>query len=435
MLRKEMLANTLLFLVGLVSAGMVVSSLMTGCATTTGGSGGTGAVTVDEATETVQVTRDSVMSEEKKREFLIALSTGNEHHKNKNYIDAIKPLKKAAAMDIERKYPSTYTKLADSYVKLDKPDSALIVYQQAVEIYPDNAFFYRSAGYYLAALQRTPEAIDAYVNAIKYDGQTTSDYKNIGPLLMSENRLEEALESYQKLAELDPGDAQTQEIIASLLSQLGYDASDIIEQKKKALEANPEDTTLMFEIAEMLFKEQHYEESIEYFDKFLAVSPDDAVALEYKGNALQNDEKYAAAIKSYEKVLALQPTNVKVICEMATCYLELGNLQRAMSISQQAINTNSNFGLGYIVRGDVYAKTADECINKRDKRIVNFDDKLVYEKAHNYYQLGASKDVQYADLGRRKMNYVKPDMPTTEDRFMHPNQKQPELECYKWLPW
>ena len=433
MLRKAMFLKAVLILGMLIAAGMSISSLMTGCATTTGGSASSTAV--DEAAVAAKAKEDSLAAEKYKREFLIALSTGNEHHKNKNYVDAIKPLKKAAEMDTAHQYPSTYTKLADSYLKLDKPDSALLVYEEALKIYPDNAFFYRSAGYYLAALQRTPEAIDAYMNAIKYDGETISDYKNVGPLLMSENRLEEALKVYQTLAELDPNDAQTQEIIASLLTQLGYDVDDIIEQKKKALEANPGDTTLMFEIGEMLFKEQYYQESVVYFDKLLAVTPDDASALEYKGSALQNDDKYADAIKSYEKVLKLQSDNVKVICEMATCYLELDNLQKAMSVAQQAINTNSSFGLGYIVKGDVYAKTADECINKRDKRIVNFDDKLVYEKAYNFYQLGASKDIQYADLGRRKMTYVKPDTPTTEDRFMHPNQSKPGLDCYTWLPW
>ena len=236
MLRKAMFLKAVLILGMLIVAGMSISSLMTGCATTTGGSASSTAV--DEAAVAAKAKEDSLAAEKYKREFLIALSTGNEHHKNKNYVDAIKPLKKAAEMDTAHQYPSTYTKLADSYLKLDKPDSALLVYEEALKIYPDNAFFYRSAGYYLAALQRTPEAIDAYMNAIKYDGETISDYKNVGPLLMSENRLEEALKVYQTLAELDPNDAQTQEIIASLLTQLGYDVDDIIEQKKKALDTN-----------------------------------------------------------------------------------------------------------------------------------------------------------------------------------------------------
>lgn len=432
MLRKMVIIRGVIVLAALIGVGFAVSSMMTGCTATTGGAATRSA---DTAGAAVASKEDSLALEKYNREKNIAFSTGHEHHKNKNYRDAIEPLWKAANMDTAREWSSVYTKLADCYLKLDLPDSALMTYQTALQYYPDNAFFYRSAGWLLNAKQQIPEAISAYQNAIEYDGKIASDYKNLGPLLISVDRLEEALETYQKLAELDPNDAEAQQIIASLLTRLGYDATDIIDQKIKALEAKPEDRTLMFEIAEMMFKEQMYEESVEYFDKLLAVKPDDADALEYKGNALQNEGKYSDAIKSYEKVLDLEPDNVKVICEMATCYLELGNLSRAMSVAQKAINTNSSFGLGYIVKGDVYAKAADDCIGKREKRIVNFDDKLVYEKAYNLYQLAASKDVQYADLGKRKMNYISPDIPTKQDRFMHPNQTKPVLECYAWLPW
>ncbi|MBN1481428.1 tetratricopeptide repeat protein [candidate division KSB1 bacterium] len=430
MLRKMVIIRGVIVVAAFAVTGITAFSFITGCTATTGG-----AATGSVATEAVTTKEDSLALEKYNREKNIAFSTGHEHHKNKNYRDAIKPLWKAARMDSAREWSSVYTKLADCYLKLDLPDSALITYQTALEHFPDNAFFYRSAGWLLNAKQQIPEAIDAYQKAIEYDGETVADYKNLGPLLISEDRLEEALENYQKLAELDPNDAEAQQIIASLLTQLGYDTTDIIDQKIKALEAKPEDTTLMFEIGEMLFKEQLYAESVEYFDKLLAITPEDATAHEYKGNALQNDGKFADAIKSYEKVLEIQPDNVKVICEMATCYLELGNLSRAMSVAQKAINTNSNFGLGYIVKGDVYAKAADDCIGKRERRIVNFDDKLVYEKAYNLYQLGASKDIQFADLGKRKMTYINPDIPTKEDRFMHPNQTKPTLECYSWLPW
>ncbi|MBN1996414.1 tetratricopeptide repeat protein [candidate division KSB1 bacterium] len=431
-MRKSKILKAIIFSAVVVVASFTVSSLMTGCAATDGGAG---SASVVGAAAAAKAKADSIAAEKYERVFLIAISDGNEHYKNKNYADAVQPYQKAAKMDTTHKYPAIYTKLADSFLKLDKPDSALAVYQEALNIYPENAFFHRSTGYYLAALQRTTEAIDCYYNAIKYDGETVSDYKNLGPLLIKEDRLEDALIIYQKLVELDPNDAEAQEIIAILLHKLDYDVLDIIAQKKKALEANPKDAELIFEIAELLFKEQFYAESVDYFDKFLAVSPDNTSALEYKGNALQNDEKFPDAIKSYEKLLALQPDNVKIICEMAACYIELGNLNKALTLSQQAINKNSNFGLGYIVKGDVYARAADFCIDKREKRIVNFDDKLVYEKAYNLYELGASQDIQYSDRGKRKMNNIKIDLPTKEDRFMHPDQTKPELECYEWLPW
>ena len=427
MLKKGVITQSIVVVGVLLIGGIIASSFMTGCTTTT-----TGETVGDEIDAAQKAKEDSLAREKYKREFLIAFSTGNEHHKNKNYVDAIKPLLKAAKMDTAKEYPAIYTKLADSFLKLDKPDSALAVYQEGIEKYPENAFFYRRSGWLLTAKQQIPEAIEAYYQAIEFDGEEISDYKNLGPLLLSENRNDDALVIYEKVTELDPNDAEAQQVYASLLAETG-DVMAVIDAREKALASKPEDVTLMFDLGKMYFTEQMYPEAVEKFDMLLAISPEDVDALEYKGSALQNDYKYNEAIKSYEKVLALKPDNARVMCEMATCYMELGNLRKAMSVAQNAIRTDSNFGLGYIVKGDIYARSADDCIGKREKRIAVFDDKLVYEKAYRQYQR-AAQDLQFSDMAKRKMNYIKPEIPTKEDLFMHPDQKEPNLDCYAWLP-
>ncbi len=429
MLRKNLTLKVFAIFVVFVVAGFMASSIMTGCATT----GTSDTSIVDEAAAAQNTKEDSLAKAKYEREFLIAVSTGNEHHKNKNYKDAIKPLKKAAAMDTSGRYPSIFTQLADSYIKLDQPDSALKVYQQGLERYPENAYFYRSLGWLYTAKQEIPEAIDAYLNAIKYDGETLSDYQNVGPLLLSQDRLDEALEVYQKWAEMEPQNPKVQETIATIMSQQGFDTLDIIKQKEIALENNPNDTGLMFELGRDYFKEQMYEEAIEKFNMLLAKNPDDAEALEYKGSALQNEGRFQDAIKAYEKVLALRPENVKVMCEMATCYRELGNFRKAMSVAQEAIRTDPAFGLSYIVKGEIYEAVADACVAKREKRVTNIHDKLVYQKAYDSYQQ-ATSDLQYADRARSRMNYIKPETPTKEDLFLHPDVKEPSLDCYTWLP-
>ena len=414
-----------------VVVGLAVTSIITSCTTTTGGAG---SAILDEAAASQSAKEDSLAREKYKREFLIAFSTGNEHHKNKNYVDAVKPLLKAAKMDTGRQYPVIYTKLADSYLKLEKPDSALITYQQALERYPNNAFFWRSSGWLLTAVPDVPGAINAYNKAIELDGETLADYKNLGPLLVSENRLDDALGTYEKIIQMDPKDVEAQQIYAQLMGQLGGDVMDVIAAKEQALEADPQNVTLMFDLGKKYFGEQMYAEAVEKFDMLLAISPEDISALEFKGNALQNDEKFSDAIKTYDKILKLKPDHVKIMCDVSTSYRELGKLRQAMSFAQKAIRMDSNFGLGYIAKGEVYEAAADACIGTRAKRITNFDDKLVYEKAYKQYQLAASKDVATADQARRKMGYIKPEIPTGEDRFMHPDQKQPALDCYSWLP-
>lgn len=428
---RNTLIKATMFIVAILLIGFSVSTIMTGCVST-----GTTTTTVSTGPTEEELARQKAkqdsLNEAYERQLLIAFSTGNEHHKNKLYHDAIKPLWKASKMDTSNRFPQIYTKLGDSYIKLDQPDSALVVYLEASERYPDNAFYHRSAAWLLSAKQQIPEAIDEYYKAIEKDGETISDYKNIGPLLVAEDRTDEALQIYEKITQMDPNDGEAQNIYAQLLSSTG-DEDAVIEAKEKALAAKPDDTTLMFSLGQMYFKRSEYDQAIKKFDMLLAVNPDDADALEYKGNAQQNNSDFKNAISTYEKVLALKPDHAKVMCEMASCYRELKNYQKAMSVVNSAIRINSSFGLGYVVKGEIFESVADNCVSQREKRVTNFDDKLVYKLAYDQYALAAQKDVQYADMAKRKMNIITTEIPTKEDYFMHPDQKQPQLDCYTWL--
>ena len=107
-------------------------------------------------------------------------------------------------------------------------------------------------------------------------------------------------------------------------------------------------------------------------------------------------------------------------------------LSKARSVANQAISIDSNYGLAYIVRGEIYEAAVDQCLAKRGNRQLRFDDKLVYKLAYDQYAK-AKQDIQFADFAQRKMNYVQPDIPTTEDLFMHQGKTQAPLDCYKWI--
>jgi tetratricopeptide (TPR) repeat protein len=211
-------ATALAVLFYLLIAEFTTALLVPGCRSTATTSD---KINIDEVAVAQKVKEDSLAQVKAESEFTAAFSTGHELWKNKNFIESIDPLKKASELDADRRYPQIFTELADSYVKLEKADSALITYQRAIERYPQNAFFLRSAAWLLTVKQQFSEAIDDYLKAIEIDDQTVSDYANVGRLLISANRNQEALGIYQKLTELDPGDAEAQKIYASLLSQTG----------------------------------------------------------------------------------------------------------------------------------------------------------------------------------------------------------------------
>jgi len=154
--------------------------------------------------------------------------------------------------------------------------------------------------------------------------------------------------------------------------------------------------------------------------------------LEYYGSALQNAGQFKDAIAVYEEALTLQPDAAKIMCEMSTCYRELENYRKAYSFANQAIRTDSDFGLGYIVKGEVYEAVADDCISQREERVAKFDDKLVYLKATELYEQAYS-DVEWGNYARQKARSLSTTIPTKQDYFMFPDKDKPELDCYSWL--
>lgn len=423
MFAKKNLQKTLTVAIILGFAIMLAVTLMTGCATT----GGQQQTLSPERQKAIKDSLRKVWD----RKLNIAWSTGYEHAKNKLYREAIPYFWKVEKLDTVKRFPDLYTFLGDCYIKLNKPDSAMIVYRMGTEKYPQKSHYHRSLAWLLAGKQQASEAIEEYKKAIAIDSTNVSDYKALGNLLVSENRNDEAIEVYKKILKMEPKNAEAQKVYAQLLATTG-DQDAVIEAQEKALKMDPENTDLMYTLGETYFKLSEFQKTIEKFNLYLKLKPNDTFALEYLGNAMQNLERYHEAIATYEKIIAIKPDSKKILCDMATSYKELNQLRKARSIANKALNIDPNYGLAYIVRGEIYEVAVDNCMNKRGAKATSFDDKLVYKLAYDQYAK-AAKDIQFADLAKRKMNYLQPDIPTKEDYFMHQSQKKAKTACYHWI--
>lgn len=425
MLVNTKLRNAIFVTIILVGTLIIAVSMMTGCASTSGGTQSDGLSAAEKATQ------DSIAYAKWSKQLDLNWSLGFENHKNKLYRSAIPYFWKVVDLDTVKRFSDLYTFLGDSYMKLNIPDSAEIIYEMGTRRFPEKTHYHRSLAWLLAAKSQNEAAIEEYQEALKLDPENLSDLKVVGNLLISTDRTDEAIEVYEKIIKLDPNNAEAQNVYAQLLGSTG-DEDAFLEAKINASNSDPKNTNLLFQIGEMYFKRNEYENSIVYFDKLLAINSQDVMALEYVGNAHQSLAKFKNAISTYEKVVTIQPDHKKVICEMATCYRELGQLSKARSIANQALSIDPNYGLAFIVRGEVYETTVDQCLKKRGNRQLKFDDKLVYKLAYDEYAK-AAKDIQFSDLAERKKNYVQPDIPTKEDLFMHQGVTKAKLACYKWI--
>lgn len=360
-----------------------------------------------------------------------AWSTAYEHYKNKNYPSSIKPFWQVIEMDTIDRFKDKYSLLSDAYIKLNNPDSAQIVLEMGVRVYPENAHLHRTLAYFLDGRGLTEEAIKEYEKATEIDPSKVSDWKALGNLYIKNDQRDEATKAFEKVVELDPKDQDAQRAL-SILYKASGDADAAIQRMEEVKKLDPNNTENLYNLGKEYFNNGDYDNAIVNFEQLLKLKSDDASAMEYLGNALQNKGNYRRAINVYNEILKLQPQNKKILCDMATSYKELGQFSTGRTQARRALQIDPNYGLAHIVIGEIYEAQAEKCYTARGKKLPEFDDKLVYDLAYKEY-VEAAKDLQFKDLAERKINYVKDFRPTKEDLFFHKGQTRPKDSCYDWI--
>ena len=360
-----------------------------------------------------------------------AWSTAYEYYKNKTYRSSIKPFWNVIELDTIDRFKDKYSLLSDAYVKLNNPDSAQIVLEMGVNEYPDNAHLHRTLAYFLDGRGLTEEAIAEYEKATEIDPSQVTDWKALGNLYIKNDQLDEATLAFEKVTELDPKDQDAQRTLSRLYKSSG-DADAAIQRMEEVKKLDPNNSENLFNLGKEYFNNSDYDNAIVNFEQLLKLKPKDIMALEFLGNSLQNKGTYRRAINVYNEIMKLQPQHKKILCDIATCYKEIGQFKTGRNQARRALQIDAQYGLPHIVIGEIYEAQAEKCYTARGKKLPEFDDKLVYDLAYQEYQK-AKKDLQFKDLAERKMNYVKDFRPTKEDLFFHKDQTKPKDPCYDWI--
>ncbi|NOZ61529.1 MAG: tetratricopeptide repeat protein [Calditrichaeota bacterium] len=365
------------------------------------------------------------------RKMALNFSLGYENYKNKMYSNAIPYFWKVAKLDTINKYKNLFTYLSDSYIKLNKADSAQIALEMGVQRFPNIAHLHRSLGYIYDNLGRIEEAIDQYEKALAIDEKRPADWKRLALLYIKNDQTDDAIRAYEKVVKLDPNDNDAQQTLSKLYKSTG-NADAAIQQMESVKKLDPQNTENLFNLGKEYFNVAEYEKAISNFGAMLSLKPNDVQAMTYLASALQNVGNYKRAINIYKEVVKMEPDNKKIYTDIATCYKELKQFSTARKYANKALKIDNQYGLAYIVRAEIFEAAVDECMRQTGKDVADFDDKLVYELAYKEYKK-ATTDLQFKDTAQARLNYLKDFIPKKEDRFFHKGQTKPKKKCYSWI--
>ena len=147
-----------------------------------------------------------------------------------------------------------------------------------------------------------------------------------------------------------------------------------------------------------LFKQQKYEEAINYYEKAIKINNSIEVLFSNKGTCEKCLKKYKEAIRDYKKALEINPKNTKNLNRLASVYILVGNLGEAKLTQQKALNFEPN--------NSVYKEqmaTIEKIIEDEEKMREKINEQK-FDEAEEVCKKLIEKVPEFSDL---KKHYIK----------------------------
>lgn len=192
--------------------------------------------------------------------------------------------------------------------------------------------------------------------------------------------------------------------------------ADLVRIYQKKYNANPEDIKLLAKITKLLDKKDCIDSKL-YFDATvglhkLSPSPESAYLI---GKMLLIEEKYNEAVPYLEEAIKMQNESraYMALIFLAEDYFSLNKYEKARTVALKAAKLNPTAGKPYIIIGDMYATSADNCGDDE------FTKKVAYWAAVDKYKKASSVESDLFESMSKRIGRYQKYFPPTELLFFH----------------
>lgn len=276
---------------------------------------------------------------------------------------AIKLAKQLLTKD--QRNPETHYLLGKAYLADSKPELALMEFKQVNQIgvfdgtIPEVAFRREIAALF-QRFNQPDEALKEYLLLLQKDPNTAENYYQVGQLFESRNKAAKAVGYYRKAIQLQRGHG-----LAHL--HLGL----------------------------ILYRAKKFNEAKQFLEKALRYQPEAYEAYYYIGRIQKENKDFTAALESFEWSTKSPDFKIKSLVERGTSFMEMNNLERAVSELERAIGQVKDQTDGDALWAHYFLATCYERMRKIERAIEHWE--AVY-KVKPGFQDVAEKISQYQEL-------------------------------------
>jgi tetratricopeptide (TPR) repeat protein len=193
-------------------------------------------------------------------------------------------------------------------IALHRLEEAVTSFDRALAINPQDVGAWYTKGVTLFVLRRTEEFVECFDRVSALNPQDGAAWINKGNGLVALGRLEEALACFEKAVALAPRSVESWHQKAFCLAALGR-LEEAITSYDEALALDPKVTDAWLRQATCLAALGRLEEAIIGYDEALALDPEMADAWFKKASAEEQAGRTRDAVHSYERFLAVAPAD------------------------------------------------------------------------------------------------------------------------------
>jgi tetratricopeptide (TPR) repeat protein len=306
-------------------------------------------------------------------------------------------------------HPVVPKKAGSFYLSTKRYQEALLAYEQAIQLDPNDAVLYNGKGLALSNLNRYGEALIAYEQAIRLNPDSVNAYFNKGNILDELERYEEALAAYEQAIRRDPTYADAHNNKGYILSKLGR-FEEALTACDQAIHLDPNYALAYHTQGDALSGLGRYEKALAAYELATRLDPDNVDAHNDKGNALDELERYEEALAAYEQAIRLDPDNAIVHFNKGNVLSKLERYEKALAAYELAIRLDPDDALAYNGKGNALNDLLryEEALMAYGQAITQDPDYALayFNKGNVLEHLGRSKEAQQAYKRARQITYV-----------------------------
>ncbi|MCB0282455.1 MAG: tetratricopeptide repeat protein [Calditrichae bacterium] len=252
-----------------------------------------------------------------------------------------------------------YVSQGISHFKNEEDSLAVVSWQKALQIIPDDAEVHNFVGIAYHKMNKIYEASRAFRNAVKNDSSYYDAANNYGYTLFLLGKYPEAKEAFnlavnanpqfepalKNLKLVDKVMTGSLNIKAFEYAEAAADKEDYQEQidiYKRAININPDYAKVHNNIAVAYYYEGMNDSAYYHLQQAVRLQKDYPEAINNLGYLNKIDQKYDIAIQLFLKAISLKPRYISALNNLGETYLEKGDKANAIKVFDTVLDLDSS---------------------------------------------------------------------------------------------